>query len=170
MFLDRWVRDCYTDKVTEKRVLPTDWSDIDTFRSPVTSTWALPKPLSPAQMTRLLDGFQPRQMEDKWFVYSDGPDEEGVVRVNFYRSWTSFKLAQMEIKLFSEGEGGGWVTGLIWESHPDKVNGQDAAGAKEMVAGVCRWVLGVELPLPVEVEAAEARGERAEEEVDGQGE
>lgn len=119
-------------------------------------------------MMKLLDGFQPRDMDDKWFVYSDGPDEENIVRVNFFRSWTGFKLAQMEIKLFSEGEGGGQVTTLIWESHSDKVRGQDVKSAKEMIAGVCKWVLSVELPIPVEAEAAEESVEKAEEAVDEQ--
>jgi hypothetical protein len=29
--------------------------------------------------------------EDKWFVYADGPDPEGHIRLHMHRSWTGKK-------------------------------------------------------------------------------
>lgn len=29
--------------------------------------------------------------EDKWFVYADGPDAEGHIRLHMHRSWTGKK-------------------------------------------------------------------------------
>jgi len=52
------------------------------------------------------------------------------------------------VKENGEGEGDGHreVTGLIWESSLERVGEQDEEGAKEMVVGVCKRVLEVELP------------------------
>jgi hypothetical protein len=81
-------------------------------------------------------------MEDKWFICSEGPAEDRGLKVYFYRSWTGHQIATLEVEVQGEGVR---VRGLVWEGSERVVGEQDAEGAKEMVRGVCRWVLGVEL-------------------------
>jgi hypothetical protein len=84
-------------------------------------------------------------MEDKWFVCSEGKVEEGnTVTVNFYRSWTGFKISEIQIEVGKKGEGGR-IKELVWEKSENVVRGRDFEGAKQGVREVCRWVLGVEL-------------------------
>lgn len=101
------------------------------------------------------------EMEDKWFVYADGPDGEGRVVLYLRRSWTGARIAEVKIQahggaaagagIHGEGEEdgeencGGRITGVVWESSEEVIRGMDEGTAKERVKGVCRWVLGVEL-------------------------
>jgi hypothetical protein len=107
--------------------------------------------------------FKPREMEDKWFVYAEGPDEKGVVKLCMCRSWTGARIAEVSLSVTRslentvEGEDKGkwqekedkdWearITGLTWESDSEVIRGQEEEGAKEAVREVCKWVLGVEL-------------------------
>jgi hypothetical protein len=86
----------------------------------------------------------PQQMEDKWFICSQGEVKEGeVVTVEFYRSWTGSKIWALEIVVGKEGEGS--VKALTWEESEEAVREQGFEAAKEGVSEVCRWVLEVEL-------------------------
>jgi hypothetical protein len=128
---------------TEHRVLPTAWKTKPFTRSVITTPWSVS--IAPPQLTALINGFKPREMEDKWFVCSEGEVKEGeTVNLNFYRSWTGRKISTMEILVGKEGEGGR-VSGLVWEGNRDVVKEQDSGGAKDVVREVCRWVLGADL-------------------------
>jgi hypothetical protein len=89
-------------------------------------------------------------MEDKWCVYAEGPDSEGRILVKFYRSWTGFEIAEIEVRVGKGGKGkskqdDARVTGITWEETENIVRDQREADAKQTVREVCRWVLGVEL-------------------------
>lgn len=106
-------------------------------------------PLQAEQLQKLLLGFKPREMEDKWFVYSEGADDGRLV-VRFYRSWTGFEIAEMDVMVGNgengSAEGVARITGITWEESEDVMKEQREDDAKETVREVCRWVLGVELP------------------------
>ncbi|KAE9370633.1 hypothetical protein N431DRAFT_379201 [Stipitochalara longipes BDJ] len=122
------------------RVSPTDWST-EPFTSAQTSPWDIP--LTSTQLTALVNGFNPREMEDKWFVCSEGEVSEGkIVNVGFYRSWTGRKIWMLEIVV---GKEGGRVRALVWEGNEEVVGEQDFDSAKEGVREVGRWVLGMQL-------------------------
>ena len=38
-------------------------------------------------------------MEEKWFIYADGPDALGTVVVHMHRSWTGFKTIEIKFKV-----------------------------------------------------------------------
>ena len=124
--------------------------------------------LGKGDLERLLLGFSPREMEDKWVVYAEGPDwderdGEGRVIVKFHRSWTGSLIAEMEVRVRRgekgrerwRGKGGkggkgmmgeARVTRIAWEESEDVVRNQREEDAKKTLREVCRWVLGVELP------------------------
>lgn len=137
---------------SEHRVTASEWKTTP-FHTPVTSPWSVA--LAPTELTKLLNGFLPRGMEDKWFVYADGPDVHGDAVVHMCRSWTGYRMVEVKIKVpcrdgDGEGEGADEVDARIveitYESSPERCRGQTEEGAKTMAREVCRWVMEVKLP------------------------
>lgn len=95
------------------------------FEKPVTSGWDIQVPLGPA-LGRLLSGFQPESMHDKWMVWAEVDDasslnttgdRKGPVSVSvlhFVRSRTGYPFAQVTIETKDVGEGARF-TKIIWE-------------------------------------------------------
>ena len=101
-------------------------------------------------------------MEHKWFVYAEdldgyvvgknrGGNGNGKTAVRFYRSWTGFLVAEVEVVVGKGGDnrverkGEARVVSIQWEESESVVRGQRERDAKETVREVCRWVLGVDL-------------------------
>jgi hypothetical protein len=129
------------------RVSASDWNT-KPFHKPVTSSWNVK--IQKSQLPLLLQGFRPREMEDKWFIYADGPDAEGRITLHLHRSWTGVKVAEIVVEAGpTEGKGGSdeplQITKIIWESDQDVVRYESEREAKETARETCRWVLGVEL-------------------------
>ena len=132
---------------SNRRVSSPEWKQTP-FETPVTSKWDTT--ISHTELPKLLNGFKPRAMEDKWFVYADGPDAQGNAMVHMFRSWTGHRMAELKIKvpLNEDGEfeeGDAKVTEITWESNQKRYTNQTEAGAKSMAEEVCRWVLDVKL-------------------------
>tara|TARA_R110002003_G_scaffold140_2_gene12766 strand:- start:14011 stop:14814 length:804 start_codon:yes stop_codon:yes gene_type:complete len=102
--------------------------------------------LLPAQVHALYMGYAPREMSDKWFIYSEGPDAMGKLKVHFHRSWTGQKIAEVFVVMDVKGEGAGKILGVKWNAGGDVGSGRMTADeAKYLVRTTVRWVLGVEL-------------------------
>ncbi len=94
-------------------------------------------------------------MNEKWIVCAEGLEEGGHGRavVRFCRSWTGWVVVEVEVEVRcaedegGEGIGGARIIGVTWEKSEDRVRGQSEAGAKDTVRDVCRWVLGIEIPI-----------------------
>ncbi|CZR63924.1 uncharacterized protein PAC_13821 [Phialocephala subalpina] len=136
-----------------RRTLRSDWNT-EEFITPVTSPWDIS--LTQVQIKRLELGFDPQQMEDKWFVFAEEENEE--IGVHFFRSWTGNKIFEVVVELQGEAKGGK-IKELIWESSQEVVGDEGEEGAKEMVIEVCRWVLNVELRSQKQIEEQERRDE-----------
>ncbi|OCK75496.1 hypothetical protein K432DRAFT_171114 [Lepidopterella palustris CBS 459.81] len=125
-----------------RRVTATDWQVEPFLPSQIGSApWNVP--LFPDQIKPLIAGFCPEAMEDKWFIYSEGPDAEGKLQLHFHRSWTGHKIFLLDIDL--KREGSEHVVGITWNCSIEQTGGTDEVDAKEIVGEVCRWVLGVKL-------------------------
>jgi hypothetical protein len=122
-----------------------------TISNPLKASWKIP--ILSEQVLTLLNGFQPESMDDRWAVWSEGPDERGRCKIVMCRSWTGHRIFEVEVKLKrldggnerGSKEVGGWITGLVWEENKDVVTVESERDAKRMVRGVCKGVLGVEL-------------------------
>lgn len=145
------------------RATASSW-DHQPFSKPVTQPWDHLIPYS--ELTKLLQGFVPEEMEDKWFVYADGPDAQGNAVIRFYRSWTGYHM--VEAKLAMEVDEKGQVkeedarfTELTWETDRERYNGDmDAPGT---VLGVAQWCMSCQLK-PKASEGSEA--DKSEDEKD----
>ncbi|KAF2468991.1 uncharacterized protein BDR25DRAFT_229810 [Lindgomyces ingoldianus] len=98
--------------------------------------------LDPDQVYSLFMGFRPERMEEKWFIYSEGPDLSGKLKVHFHRSWTGHKIAELFVLIDLKGEGAGKIVGIKWNGS-EQTNGMDEEEAKYMISTTCAWVLGV---------------------------
>lgn len=83
-------------------------------------------------------------MEDKWFIYSEGPDHSGKLKVHFHRSWTGLKVAELFVVIDLRGEGAGKIVGIKWDGGKT-TNGMDIGEVKYTIEMVCRWVLRIDL-------------------------
>ncbi|KAF2748424.1 hypothetical protein M011DRAFT_457744 [Sporormia fimetaria CBS 119925] len=111
----------------------------------ITRPWTLP--LSAPSIYSLVQGFTPRDMEDKWFVYSEGPDRSGRLKTHFFRSWTGRKVAELFLVVDMEGPeaGEGRVVGVKWDAGDEGGEGIGEVEVKEVVRGACWACWGVEL-------------------------
>jgi hypothetical protein len=99
--------------------------------------------LTPEQGFNLVMGFKPSQMEDKWFIYSEGPDTSGKLKVHFHRSWTGLKIAELFVLIDLKGLGAGKIVGIKWNGS-EQTNGMSEEEAKYMITTTCAWVLKVD--------------------------
>jgi len=130
--------------VSLHRVLPTDQATSPFPPSPQIHTVSWNVFLGPEQVYSLVMGFCPTTTDDKWFVYSQGPDKTGKLKVHFHRSWTGMKIAELFIVVDLKGEGAGTIVGVKWNG-TTQTNSMDEDEAKYMVSTTCSWVLGVDL-------------------------
>jgi hypothetical protein len=117
---------------TTSRFVPEDRSKLHDFIAPESAPWN--QVFDEEQTLRLLRGFEPEVMEDKWAVYSDG------LTVHFHRSWTGAQIVQLELELTETGSRA--VRGT-WETDAATLKGGSEEFARTTFAEVCRWVLGM---------------------------
>lgn len=133
---------------SNRRIQRTDFREVSDILIPVVSTWDVSVPR--AELSKLINGFLPTSMDNKWFVYADGPDARGNAVVYLVRSWTAYKLVELKVKV-PVGEDGKLVeedskiTEITWESSQERYKGRTEEAAKKMAREVCNWVLEVNL-------------------------
>ena len=110
---------------------------------PASAPWGLP--ITHADYNKLVKGFHPRDMDDKWLCLSDKPDALGNTVVHAYRSWTSHEQVSITIAAGNAKDttANKWATleKLSW----DKDNYATEEEAKDLAMKVCRRLLGCEL-------------------------
>ncbi|KAF1930511.1 uncharacterized protein M421DRAFT_375731 [Didymella exigua CBS 183.55] len=75
-----------------------------------------------------------------WFVFSEGPDGNGKLKVHFHRARTGTKVAELFVVVDLKGAGAGKIVGIKWDA-----GGMGEWEAKRVVRGACRGALGIEL-------------------------
>jgi hypothetical protein len=92
----------------------------------------------------LYTGFFPENMSDEWFIFSEGPDVNGKLKVHFHRAWTGLKVAELFVVMDLKGEGAGKVVGVKWNAS-EQTRRLNEDEAKKTLRGGCRNALGIEL-------------------------
>lgn len=134
-------------------VKASDW-EVKPFREPTSAPWDVP--LSRSTVNRLLLGFMPQEMEDKWFIYTTAPttsSSDGTGVLHLIRSWTGTSTIDVTFQVNAGFEDGqdpdetvGRITRLTFENEKENQVFTDLEEAKDTAEGVCKYVLGVELP------------------------
>jgi hypothetical protein len=109
---------------------------------PLITPWEIFLP--PSQIYSLYLGIMPKDMTDKWYIFSEGPDLAGKLKVHFHRSWTGMKVAELFVVMDTKGEGAGKVVGIKWNSG-EEMNWMCEEEAKYMIRTACKWQLAVDL-------------------------
>ncbi|KAK1507671.1 hypothetical protein CTAM01_02783 [Colletotrichum tamarilloi] len=140
---------------TSKRVTGSNWGDLHPIGNPATAAWHLC--ISGTDAAKLLLGYQPTSMDDRWMSRSDGPDAQGTMVAHVYRSWTGHEQFQIRAstRAVSDGPGpadaagegadvGAEITEIMWDQGdgPVQVGEQEA---RDMVTMIFRRVLGCKL-------------------------
>jgi hypothetical protein len=132
----------------EGRVTANDWQT-KSFEQAKTALWDQSIPYS--ELPKVLLGFQPKEMEDKWFVYTDGPDAQGNGAMHMHRSWTGHKIVEAKflVKMTDDGkvkEEDVHFTDITWESSGSITNEMNEERAKQTAKQVCNWCMDIKLP------------------------
>lgn len=128
------------------RVLGTHWRT-KPIKSPTSAKWNIP--LSYDDLVKIIAGFDAQVMEERWRCVAHGPDENGLVKVHFYRSWTGYERCVLTIQTVLGDDGdikdgqGARIVGIMWETREGDDKGE--ASEKEIALGVCNWTLGCSL-------------------------
>ncbi|KAF1916574.1 hypothetical protein BDU57DRAFT_516771 [Ampelomyces quisqualis] len=103
--------------------------------------------LPPAQVHALYLGYLPYEMSDKWFIYSEGPDAMGKLKVHFHRSWTGTNIAELFVVMDVKGGGAGKIVGVKWVGGDDVGSGgrMDGSEVKSLIRTTVSSVMGFEL-------------------------
>lgn len=137
------------------RAAASTWGKCTPLLKPVSLPWDVP--VHQDDVHRMIQGFIPKEMEDKWFIWSEDIqvlDREGEtvpgLRVFFVRSWTGLTVLELEVAFSRELDEAGRprstrVTKLTYETSKKSVNGVNEDWAKETARETCAWVLRVRL-------------------------
>ena len=134
-----------------KRAVRNDWT-VHPIVEPKTADWDVP--LNEGMLERLLLGFVPTAMEEKWFVYADGQgldSADGELTLHFVRSWGCNEVARVKTVRergddVTDGMPAARFTGITWDQKTWKNGNVNGRQTKEMVRDLCRLVMFVELP------------------------
>lgn len=117
------------------------------IQNPATTEWELP--ITRADYDKLLQGFTPRDMDDKWLCITDEPDSHGNTTVHWYRSWTDtehFRIIVEVGKSETVDDDGSWArfSKIFWEREVGSLE-VPAEEVRESIVGLSRGFLGCKL-------------------------
>ena len=132
------------------RVSASGWT-VKVFGKPKTIPWLMN--VSKDGIVKLIRGFEPNQMEEKWLVYSEDVRDNGRVsglKVTMMPRWSGRRMFELAVVFSEESDANGEpvaakVVKLTYETHKKYVDGGDDDWAKSETQEVCNWVLGVTL-------------------------
>lgn len=82
-------------------------------------------------------------------IASDDPDEEGLIKVHFWRSWTGHERATVSVQVVLDADEtvrrnmDAKIVRIEWETRDEADKGEKSE--KEIALQVCNWVLGCAL-------------------------
>ncbi|KAF4828239.1 hypothetical protein CGCTS75_v007593 [Colletotrichum tropicale] len=118
------------------------------MKNPTTAPWDLN--VSRDDVEKLLRGFRPAAMEDRWMFRADEPDVRGDFVVHVHRSWTGDELLRVNVVLAAPGGGAppantnephASITDITWDRGDGGFLSTEAE-AKELATDLLRNVLG----------------------------
>lgn len=125
--------------------------NISTMKNSVTASWNLG--ISRNDVEKLLRGFKPTAMEDRWMCRADAPDARGDFVVHVHRSWTRDEVLRMKVVLAAQdGDGASadtderhaTITEITWEKGEGSFLATEVE-VKDLATGLCRGLMGCDL-------------------------
>lgn len=125
--------------------------NITAMKNPTTSSWNIT--ISRNDVEKLLRGFKPAAMEDRWMCRAGAPDARGDFVVHVHRSWTGDEVLRMNVvlavpdgdkALAQTDECQATITDVTWDRGDGSFLTTESE-AKDLATGLCRGVLGCDL-------------------------
>ena len=114
------------------------------LENPATAQWNIS--FKHADYIKMLKGFQPQDMDDRWVCRADTPDAHGNTVVHAYRSWTMDEIFALTIIAGNpdqiEGDDWGKITSIAWRQRPGEVSEEEV---KEIAVRICKNILHCDL-------------------------
>ena len=113
------------------------------MKARLTAPWGLP--ISDADVEKIKVGFQSRDMDDRWDLLIEDPDENGNISLHILRSWLQEECYILHIvPKPSNGDGGSAkIQSITWEGNKSGLQ-CDAEQAKKEAVMVSRSILHCE--------------------------
>jgi hypothetical protein len=108
-------------------------ADVHSLSNPARAQWN--HPLSHSDYTKMLRGFKPADMDDRWMIITDTPDKQGNTVVHVYRSWTSIEK--------TGGKAWATIVEIAWDKYPGEQEVTEEE-IKELAPRLCRGLLECE--------------------------
>lgn len=113
------------------------------LKNPATAQWG--RTLTHSDYNKMLKGFMPQDMDDKWMVITDTPDAQGNTVVHICRSWTSQEHFSLTVAAGNSNETGAkdWATivKISWNEQSGGVQITEEE-AKESAVNLSKGLLG----------------------------
>jgi hypothetical protein len=107
-----------------------------------TAPWDVP--LDYTDYNKLMKGFRPESMDDKWVCYTDKPNTERNAVIHMCRSWTGQEQVSLTIAVgnFNETKADDWakITEISWDKGAQKQLVTEEA-AKELATNLYKGLL-----------------------------
>ncbi|KAF9701015.1 hypothetical protein EKO04_000882 [Ascochyta lentis] len=119
---------------------------------PAKAPWDLP--LSHSDYDKLLKGYRPEMMEDKWLSLADDPDAQGNTIIRICRSWTRNEqfLLTVSIEDTKDEKGGNCakIIEITWETQKGNTlivdpGEEGEAEAKKRIVALCRGLMDCDM-------------------------
>jgi hypothetical protein len=105
---------------------------------PTSAKWNLG--IKDTDYNKILKGFMPQQMEDRWVCVADEPDAQGSTVLHAARSWTGEEQVSLTVEAGRSGVGPK-IGKLTWETN----NYGTEDEARELAVNICKHILGYDL-------------------------
>ena len=117
-------------------------AEVHPLENPATAQWG--RTLTHSDYSKMLKGFSPQDMEDRWMILTDTPDAQGNTVVHAYRSWTSQEQFSLTIAVGNPNktEAKDWATivKISWNEQPGEIQITEEE-AKEFAVNLCKGLL-----------------------------
>ncbi|KAI9647016.1 hypothetical protein NHQ30_005018 [Ciborinia camelliae] len=113
------------------------------MKEPLTAPWGMP--ISDTDVEKIKVGFRSRNMDDKWNILIEDPDENGNISLHIIRSWSQEECYILHIvpKPSNDDSGSANIQGITWEGNKGGLQ-CDAEQAKKEAVILSRWLLHCE--------------------------
>jgi hypothetical protein len=119
---------------------------------PATAEWGFAIPYD--EYKNILQGFDPRSMDDKWSVVADTPDEQGNTIVHFYFGRENNEEVALTLTASkpdpagSEAKEWGSITRIAWKEEMLGMPVLSEKGAKSKAINLCNYLLNCKIEKP----------------------
>ncbi|PQE19103.1 atp-dependent dna helicase protein [Rutstroemia sp. NJR-2017a BBW] len=129
-----------TDSQVQKWLTNTfDRSTTKPMKAPLTASLSIP--ISASDVEKIKAGFRSRNMDDKWDLLAENPDEEGNLSLHIIRNWLHEECYVLHV--VPEHEGKAKIEKITWEGNKGGLRCDEKQAMMEAVI-LCRMMLGCE--------------------------